>query len=198
MATRIRINQPQRRTVRYDGCNYTLQGAYFITVCADKHRPFFGHIENDQMQLNWVGAFVEREWSRVAGLRDNVMLDEYVVMPNHFHAIVLITTPPVVGTQISASASLASELASSQEHWTQEQRTQEQRTQKSASLRSKGATLSNVAPGSLSAIVRDFKANVTRSVNARRATRNQSPVKVWQGRFYDRIIRDETELLNTR
>ena len=41
------MNQPQRRTVRYAEHDYTLQGAYFITVCADKHRPFFGHIESD-------------------------------------------------------------------------------------------------------------------------------------------------------
>ena len=139
------------------------------------------------MRLNWVGEIVEREWLRVLQLRGNVALDGHVVMPNHFHAVVLITSTPV-GTQISASASLASEPASSQEY----------RTQKSASGRSGGATASNVACGSLSAIVRDFKANVTRSVNAQRATRNQSPVKVWQNRFYDRIIRDEKELLDTR
>ena len=45
------------------------------------------------MKPNWVGAIVEREWLRVGELRDNVFLDEFVVMPNHFHAIVLITSP---------------------------------------------------------------------------------------------------------
>ena len=184
------MNQPQRHTVRFAGYDYTLQGAYFVTVCADKHRPFFGHIENDQMRLNWVGTFVEREWLRVAELRPNIALNEYVVMPNHFHAIILITSPPPVGTQISASGHSASDLTNTQ--------TTEQQTQKSASLRGAGATPNNVARGSLSAIVRDFKANVTRTVNAQRATRYQSPVKVWQGRFHDRIIRDEKELLDTR
>lgn len=103
------VDKPQRRTVRYDGYDYTLHGAYFITICVDKHRPFFGRIDNDHVQLNWVGKIVEREWLRIAQLRDNVALDEYIVMPNHFHAVVLIThaTQPV-GTQLAASALIAS------------------------------------------------------------------------------------------
>ena len=164
----MNVFKPNRHSVRFRGYDYAQHGAYFITVCIDHHRPFFGSIENDEMKPNWVGHIVEREWLRVAELRDNVFLDEYIVMPNHFHAIVLITSP--VGTQLAASLRLRDVG---------------------------GATPNNVAPDSLSAIVRDFKSAVTRHINAHRATQNQSPVVVWQKRFHDRIIRDETELLNT-
>ena len=181
----MNVFKPNRHSVRFRGYDYAQHGAYFITVCIDHHRPFFGSIENDEMKPNWVGHIVEREWLRVAELRDNVFLDEYIVMPNHFHAIVLITSP--VGTQLAASVVPSSENL-------------HDRTQQAASLRLRdvgGATPNNVAPGSLSAIVRGFKSAVSRAVNAERATRNQSPVVVWQKRFYDRVIRNETELLNT-
>ena len=180
-------NDANRHSARFRGYDYAQHGAYFITVCADHHRPFFGTIENDQMKPNWVAHIVEREWLRMGELRDNVFLDEFVVMPNHFHAILIITTPPV-GTQLAASGHASSQ-------------TTEQRTQQAASLRLRdvgGATPNNVAPDSLSAIVRGFKSAVSRAVNAERATRNQSPVVVWQKRFHDRVIRNEKELLDTR
>lgn len=155
------MDKPQRRSVRFAGFDYQSHGAYFITVCTIHHRPFFGRIENDAMQPNWVGKIVEREWLRVAQLRSEIALDEYVVMPNHFHAIVIIR--PDMACRVGTKPAFGKPQSKS-----------------------------------LAMVIGGFKSAVTRHINARRAARNLSPVVVWQGRFYDRIIRDETELLNTR
>jgi REP element-mobilizing transposase RayT len=56
----------------------------------------------------------------------------------------------------------------------------------------------HVAPGSLGAIVRSFKSAVTRRINAHRTERNLPIVRVWQRNYYERIIRDQKELLDTR
>ena len=40
------LSESQRQSVRFRGYDYAQGGAYFITVCADRHRPFFGTIEN--------------------------------------------------------------------------------------------------------------------------------------------------------
>ncbi len=184
------IFKPNRHSVRFRGYDYTQGGAYFITVCTDHHRPFFGAIENSLMKPNWVGHIVEREWLRTTELRPEIALDEYVVMPNHFHAIVLITSQTIVGTQRAASVVPSSAAPSSANL--------HDRTQHAASLQADGvggATENNVAARSLSAVVRAFKSAVTRQVNIKR---NDSPVVVWQKRFHDRIIRNEKELLDTR
>jgi REP element-mobilizing transposase RayT len=181
------MDKPNRHSARFRGFDYSACGAYFITICTNHHRPFFGVIENGMVKPNWVGTIVEREWIRTTAIRPEIALDEFVVMPNHFHAIISIT-PPNVGTQRAASADFTPDSS-------------DDRTQHAASLRKNGvggATENNVTARSLSAVVRAFKSAVTRAVNQHRATRNQSPVVVWQSRFHDRIIRDETELLNTR
>ena len=46
---------------------------------------------NDQMVLNNAGRVVADEWQNTPHLRPNVELDEFVVMPNHCHGIVVIT-----------------------------------------------------------------------------------------------------------
>jgi REP element-mobilizing transposase RayT len=48
----------------------------------------FGKIKNDKMILNDIGKIVDKEWKRTAQLRQNIVLDEYIVMPNHIHGII--------------------------------------------------------------------------------------------------------------
>ncbi len=50
----------------------------------------FGEIVDEIMMLNTVGCVVDDEWQKTPSIRQEIHLDEYVVMPNHFHAIVFI------------------------------------------------------------------------------------------------------------
>ena len=166
-----------------------------MTICAVHKRPVFGRLENGAVNLNPYGKIVEAEWHRMGKLRENVKLDEYIVMPDHFHAIIFITPTKTtsVGAQLAAP-NIAAPLSlgpnyGARRFWAQQ----------AAPLQTAGGvTRNNVAPQSLSAIIRGFKSAVTRAANTHRAGRNLSPVTVWQRSFYERVIRDEKELLQTR
>lgn len=80
-----------RRSVRLKDYDYSQAGAYFITVCAHQREWLFGEIVGGEMRLNACGEIVHDEWAKTSTLRPNVELGEFVVMPNHFHAIVVIT-----------------------------------------------------------------------------------------------------------
>ncbi len=80
-----------RRSVRLKGYDYAQPGAYFVTVCTRDRECLFGEIVDGEVLLNLVGVAVRDEWLRTAQLRDNVALDAFVIMPNHFHGIVVIT-----------------------------------------------------------------------------------------------------------
>jgi putative transposase len=79
-----------RRSVRFKGYDYSQAGAYFITVCVHNRECIFGKIENGKMILNDFGNIVAGEWINSAEIRDEIELDEFVIMPNHFHGIAII------------------------------------------------------------------------------------------------------------
>jgi len=79
-----------RRSIRLQEYDYTQAGAYFLTICADERKSMFGKIVDGEIKLNQVGEAVKDEWLKTSAIRENVELDEYVIMPNHFHAILWI------------------------------------------------------------------------------------------------------------
>jgi REP element-mobilizing transposase RayT len=85
--------RPTRRSIRLQGFDYTQPGAYFVTICTHRRQPIFGWVREGAVGLNAVGAIVAEEWLRSAEIRAEVDLDEYIVMPNHLHGIVVIEKP---------------------------------------------------------------------------------------------------------
>ena len=80
-----------RWSIRLKGYDYSLAGAYFVTICTQNRLCLFGNIAENQMRLNDAGEIVANEWMKTAEIRNEIELDEWVVMPNHFHGIVVIT-----------------------------------------------------------------------------------------------------------
>ena len=83
-------NIHHRRSIRLPGYDYRQSGAYFVTICAYQRQCLFGDIVNGQMILNQSGMVVADEWQKSALIRREIKLDAWVVMPNHFHGIVII------------------------------------------------------------------------------------------------------------
>ncbi len=79
-----------RRSIRVRGYDYSQSGAYFVTIRTHKGEFLFGEIIEGAMKLNEYGRTVEHEWERSSGIRSEIELDSFVVMPNHFHGIVFI------------------------------------------------------------------------------------------------------------
>ena len=51
----------------------------------------FGHIENGKMIYNQYGTIAHNEWINTPNIRTNIILHEFVIMPNHIHGIIEIT-----------------------------------------------------------------------------------------------------------
>jgi REP element-mobilizing transposase RayT len=81
-----------RRSIRLRGHNYAQAGAYFITICTKNGEHLFGEVIDGVMHLNDAGKIVAEEWSRSPSVRSEIVLEEWVVMPNHLHGIVIIQT----------------------------------------------------------------------------------------------------------
>ena len=80
-----------RRSVRLREYDYSQPGAYFVTICTWDRECIFGNIINGEMELNEYGRIIEEEWLQTGYVRLNVEIDQYVVMPNHIHGILIIT-----------------------------------------------------------------------------------------------------------
>jgi putative transposase len=152
-----------RRSVRLKGYDYSQEGAYVVTICTFQRESLFGSINDaGEMDMNAWGGIAASCWVAIPAHFPHVDLDAFIVMPNHIHGIVVIVDrPKTVGTQHVASDPHLSK------------------------------TFAKVARGSLSAIVRSFKAAVTLQINRQRDTPS---APIWQGRFYDNIIHNEQML----
>ncbi len=89
-------NIHHRRSIRLKGYDYSQAGLYFITICVQNRKCLFGEIANGEMILNDAGIMVENEWLKLPERFNNIQLHEYVVMPNHFHAILEIVGATLV------------------------------------------------------------------------------------------------------
>jgi putative transposase len=88
-------NRP-RRNPRLTGRDYSSPGAYFVTLRGNGTPDLFGRVVSARMRLNDVGRIVEETWRLLPTLNPYVALDEWCVMPDHFHAIVIIREGPAV------------------------------------------------------------------------------------------------------
>ncbi|MBU4252305.1 MAG: transposase [Candidatus Omnitrophica bacterium] len=88
-----------RRSIRLVGYDYSRAGYYFVTVCVNERRNLFGDIDGGEMTLNDVGIMVENNWNKLKQRFQFVDLDEFIVMPNHLHGVIVIVGAPLVGAQ---------------------------------------------------------------------------------------------------
>lgn len=93
-------NKHHRRSIRLKGYDYSQAGLYYITICTQNRACLFGKIKNGKMILNDAGRMVENEWLKLTERFKNIALHEYVVMPNHFHAILEIVDVAAVGATL--------------------------------------------------------------------------------------------------
>ena len=79
-------------SARLQNWDYGSPGLYFITICTKDRIHYFGEIENDEMVLYELGLIVNAEWEKTLEIRPdmNLELGEFITMPNHFHAIIMI------------------------------------------------------------------------------------------------------------
>jgi REP element-mobilizing transposase RayT len=81
---------PKRRALRLRDYDYAQAGGYFVTICTQGRSCLFGDIVDYQMCLNAAGHMLVRLWSDIPNHFSSVAMDDFVVMPNHLHGIVVL------------------------------------------------------------------------------------------------------------
>jgi REP element-mobilizing transposase RayT len=173
---------PNRRSVRLPHYDYAASGGYFITICTGDRAPLF-----DDPRLRTI---VETAWNDIPSHHPSVEIDEFVVMPNHVHGVLFLGASDVERTRAQRVAPL--------------QRTGVHLAPGAGASGADRARAQQVAPlqgsrphlvgGSLGAIVRAFKARVTRDIRAALG----SDVTVWQRNYHEHVIRHEAALMRIR
>ncbi|MBD2432276.1 transposase [Fischerella muscicola CCMEE 5323] len=95
------IRHCYRRLLRLSGYNYSQAGAYFLTICTYQRNFMLGDIVNNDVNLNELGNIVLDFWNSLPSKYSNIELDEFVIMPNHLHGIVVITDTNVVNQKVN-------------------------------------------------------------------------------------------------
>jgi len=80
----------QRRSIRLKDYDYSQAGAYFITICTHERKCSFGDIRDGKIELTEVGEIASKYWVEIPEHFASVQMNEFVVMPNHLHAVVKI------------------------------------------------------------------------------------------------------------
>ncbi|HEX2878537.1 MAG TPA: hypothetical protein VHO25_03260 [Polyangiaceae bacterium] len=78
----------RRKSPRIPDRDYSAPDCYMVTINAHRRDWLFGDVVGGEMQLSDFGTIVREEWLRTAALRPCIVIDAFIVMPNHFHAII--------------------------------------------------------------------------------------------------------------
>ncbi len=175
-----------RRSIRLQGYDYSQNGAYFITLCAKDRKPIFGKIVNGEMQLSPFGVIVRDEWLKTSEMRKNIEMDEFIVMPNHFHGIIVIDDG--IGRDARHRVQDLDLKGTGTVHRAP--------TEKAPTREQFGKPTSNTIP----TIIRGFKAAVTKQINTIQinAGKYNLPERIWQKNYYEHVIRNEVSLNKIR
>jgi len=92
-------NWPVRKYLRLKSYDYSQNGFYYITICTKERENFFGEIIDWKMILNEYWKIAENFWKEIIFHYQNVEIDEFIIMPNHIHWIIIIFENNIVGNE---------------------------------------------------------------------------------------------------
>jgi len=80
-----------RHSMRLKGFKYSSPGYYFITICTQNRECLFGNISQRMLEINNAGEMIKKEWTNLTQRFNHIIIDEFVIMPNHLHGVIHIT-----------------------------------------------------------------------------------------------------------
>ena len=161
-------------STRLPNWDYGNEAAYYVTIITKKRIHYFGEIVEKKMHLSSIGKIVEEEWYKSFEMRPdmNLQMGEFIVMPDHFHGIIIIG-----GNEFNTLERGAKHCASTDD--------QTDNVNLHNSANQFGPQSKNLA-----SIIRGFKISVT--TNARIIL----PEYGWQRGYHDHIIRNQKSFDN--
>ena len=158
---------------RLNNWDYSNPGYYFITICTYNKNNFFGKIIDNKMELSEIGKITKNELLKTISLRNNLIINPWVVMPNHLHLLItireiLVETPR--GASLHKDQISPIIIPSHQNHPEFFKRLNVKSNQE------------------IPKVINQFKSSVKRICD------QQHLFFSWQSRFYDHIIQNKKEL----
>lgn len=87
---KLSSNYFKRKNPRLKDYDYKSIGYYFITICTNGKKHYFGEIKEEKMQLSDKGKLAYKNIEKLKEIYNNIKIDKYVIMPNHIHLILII------------------------------------------------------------------------------------------------------------
>jgi putative transposase len=165
-----------RRSIRLQGYDYSRSGAYFVTICAAGRECLFGDVLDGIMHVNDAGRMVQSAWDGLPQRFPGIDADASIVMPNHFHGIIVVGTI-FVGAPLAAPRIMNHTVAHGQGAASSPP------TNDNPDDMSRRVTIGDV--------MRAFKSISAITVN-RHLNRSGQPL--WQRNYYEHIIRTPESL----
>jgi REP element-mobilizing transposase RayT len=175
-----------RKSIRLPGHDYSLPGAYFVTICIhDWKQKLLGGVVDGAMVENDYGNTVRQCWNDLPAHYPQIRLDEFIIMPNHVHGIIVIHDFVSVGARSSRPSRLSrpNSVSDGPDGQGRDDRAPTNATDANATPTGKPT----VKTPTLGNIVAYFKYQTTKQINA---IRQNGIEKIWQRNYYDHIIRD--------
>jgi REP element-mobilizing transposase RayT len=158
----------RRRPIRLKGYDYS-QAVYFVTICTQDRECLFGDVVDGEMRVNDAGCMIQKWWHESSEKFKTIKLDEFVIMPNHFHGIIVI-----VGAALSGRPGINAHPA------------------KTGQPHRVAPTLGDIIDWFKTMTTNEYIRNV------RQNDWPPFYVKLWRRNYYEHIIRDEEEMNRIR
>jgi REP element-mobilizing transposase RayT len=186
------------KSMRLKGHDYSNSGIYCVTILTNAAISFFGKINESKMHLSPAGKIISENWQRLPERFASVSLDEYVIMPDHFHGILIIYHPRKDAIYRVSSPKNNTDVQFSSPMSNMEDQSSSQKVEHIESQKSKGGITKNhnpmISQNSLSYYIRWFKGKSTYQIRSAFPNLKFS----WHPGYYDTIIRDKKALCAAR
>ena len=165
-------NKYRTESIRLREYDYRTSGWYFVTICTINRKCFFGEIRNGIVGLRQEGITAYLNWEKIPQHFSQVILDEFIIMPNHMHGLLGLDIKPYDHHLFGRDVEFNVSTKGTNRH-----------------------SMSEISPksGSLSSIIRTYKGSVTRDCN-----KSGLEGFSWQSRFYEHVVRNEESLNRIR
>lgn len=90
MESIMKLNSPQRKTIRLQHYDYSQNGLYFITICIQDRLCLLGNIIENRIQLSPQGKMIEQQYFALTEKFSTIKCLDYAIMPNHIHFVIQI------------------------------------------------------------------------------------------------------------
>jgi REP element-mobilizing transposase RayT len=167
-----------RRSIRFKGYDYSRPGFYFFTLNTKNGENWFGKIEKECVLLSLYGKILEATWQDLPNHNQNIVLDAFVIMPDHFHGIIQIIKPQEKKEE-------SSDFNNSEDECFVGADPVPAPTKKKKTIKNH----------SLSEIIRQLKSFSSIRINE---ARGMTGIPVWQRDYYETIIRNRKQLERIR